>query len=265
MMFRHSELTSGFKVDNMLTMLVMWICIISSVHVTESSEYYSFREGENADLRCPFHFSANIDVKVQIDDRPPFFRNWIFDKTGLSESKREDVGRFDFNLAETKHPHNQSIDLQIIIKNISRDDAGLYSCKVYDRDQLQSGMSKSFEVHVEYPPGKTSCSFTKFKHPEELIDKQTEQSCKLLECTASSGSQQTYILCYQNRELTPFFAPSVNGTTVLYTMMLIRADIPVHCCSLSHLHKRNMCECDDFIWFPPNQFQDEKSFNLCPR
>ena len=264
-MFRHSELTSAFKVDNMLTMLAMWIFMLSSVHVTGALTEYSFREGENADLRCPFHFSEYIDVKVQIDDRPPFFRNGILDETGLSESQREDIGRFDIRFVETKHQPDQNFELQTIIKNISRDDAGLYSCKVYNRDQLQSEMSKSFEVHVEYPPGRASCNFTKLEHHEELIDKRTETFGKLLQCTASSGSHhQTYITCYQNHELIPFVAPSRNGPTV-FTRIWIEPDTPVHCCSLSrvHVHKRNICDCDDFVWFPPNQFKGDTNFSPC--
>ena len=235
-------------------MLVILSFIFSSIQFVETSKY-SIGEGENADLRCSFNFNENVDIELQFGETSPFYKNGLLIREGLKESQRE---RFDVKIRQLKHPLYQ---VQLIINNISRHDAGIYSCNIYDGGQYLSDVSKSFKVDVEFPPGNASCNFTRTEKREGIFAK-SNMIWKRLQCTAPTGSQQTYIICYQNQEILPL-TPTENETAEI-TKIWIKAYMPVHCCSFTQSHVRNMCDCVDFIWFPPNQFKGDKSFTPCP-
>ena len=235
-------------------MLVILIFIFSSIRFGETSKY-SIREGEKVDMRCSFNFTDNKDIELQFEETFPFYKNGLLFKDFLNESQKE---RFDIKTTRLKHPLYQ---VQLIINNISRHDAGIYSCTIYDRGQYLSDESKSFKVVVEFPPGNASCNFTRIEKREGIFAK-SDMIWRRLHCTAPTGSQQTYIVCYQNQEILPL-TPTKNETAEV-TKIWIKAYMPVHCCSFTQVHVRNMCDCVDFIWFPPNRFKGDKSFTPCP-
>ena len=229
--------------------------LLTTIHFCEPAEY-SFREGETADLRFLFQFTRDVEIVLQLEEREPFFKNWRINEKGLSDSQ---VGRFEVRMIPIQHYHFQA---QIIIKNISRDDAGKYSCFVYDGDKYLEDMTTYFDVFVEFLPDKLSCTLARHKDHQRIYLGTIERIWKLLNCSMPAGSDHSFIVCYQNREILPIMTSSGNEQMTVATIWM-RPKMPVHCCSRSEVNVEDMCDCDDFVWFPLALSKEKRIYTPC--
>ena len=229
---------------NITNMFVVFMYItFTSIHVCESAEY-SFKEGQNVELRYPFQFGNNKDVELRFQERVPFFKNGKIDENGLSTSQ---VGRFGVNIEYFEFDYFQA---QVIIQNISQEDAGLYWSYIYVDNKRMKEETHVFNISVKFLPGsgKLSCSIVKDKNYGAMHLPGILNNWKLLQCSAPAGNQQTYIACFQNKQILPYLTSAKNETitTAMIWIFSKLTSSSVWCCSTNIEHEVKWDECRDF-------------------
>ena len=205
-----------------------------------------FTERETAQFQFQFHINtsfSDLTFKIHCKSGEPFYEvGLIFSKNLSSEEryKRYEAKLIDIH-NDTGTTETTIYYVRVIIKNVSREDAGTFMCEGYMNSTKIDGYKKICGLHVNTLPGKASC---------EKIPITNGNSSKLaLQCTASKGSLRTSFQCFQNG------TPVQQKTTAkqLYNHMIqqvlwIQSAYPAGCCSAMLGEPTECFECNDYVW-----------------
>nr|XP_054753967.1 uncharacterized protein LOC129259730 [Lytechinus pictus] len=206
-----------------------------------ASTQLSFNEGGQAELLYHYNQEHDLDVEIRLGRRPPFYQHGVMLETGLSPDQRERFSVFIEKHTALDVPYQMFL-VRVKIENVSREDAGTYICKVYQNGHINEQQTKKVGLNIEFPPGKARCVLG----PNQVDTSST--TWFHLKCTASIGSRQGLIECYQDGErMPPWTRPINQNRSTLVQTLWIRKSLPIFCCSSTYDRVSNMCQCKDFI------------------
>ncbi|XP_063954850.1 uncharacterized protein LOC135153917 [Lytechinus pictus] len=152
---------------------------------------------------------------------------------------------------------HENCSVRVFISPVKRGDEATYICLAY-RSGITHIEFTRVRLNVNYPPGKASCSFE--------ISAKAGWEWLPLHCTASVGTLEGEIQCYQDSKRLPPQSRLVKAKEMFEQTILVSKESPVFCCS-SRLNSqpKDMCDCRDFTWKPlRNSSQTKTIVDPCP-
>ncbi|XP_041461250.1 uncharacterized protein LOC121412523 [Lytechinus variegatus] len=224
-----------FRKENHLLLFIL-LTKISSI----LSNQLSFTEGGQAEILFHYNQKEELDIELRIGNRHPFYQHGQKEEIGLSPKQNK---RFSVDI-EKHSALGVSYRMYLVrvkIENVSREDAGTYTCSLYRDGVIDDEYTKQVGLNIEFPPGKVDCVLG----PSHVDT--TNRIWSHLKCAAPIGSSPGLIECYQDGDRVPPWTRPIQNRTTLTQTLWIRTAIPIFCCSTTFDKESDICSCKDYV------------------
>ena len=193
---------------------------------------------------------VNTTITLRAGHRPPFYKGGRIVTTELNESQRN---RYDVQVRNKNRQNLLVKFIDLIIKDVQREDAGTYTCEVYSGEQKLADFTRKLHLSVEFPPSNATCIIDS---DAPLMD--PDDPWVLLSCSAMLGSDPGFISCYQNGEVMPW-KEQIQNTTHLVQKMWVHKSSVAFCCSSTYNNPIDICNCTHSVWKPEEDIKGSVS------
>lgn len=197
------------------------------------------KAGENVSFR--FHFQTfSEDCSYQLK-----YNNIIFHDNGTTkESETYPRGKHNRSGVRLEIRQPEGVIVYLKIRQVQPSDAGPYVCLLQCLDHPTR--QKHITLIVLYPAGPAECywvDISNVQHMHYIHDHY------MLECVAPTGNPQGTVICFELKVVGPVARlPPMSSVSegIITTSFWFKKEVPVYCCSVSHIYQKHLGICVDF-------------------